>query len=214
VSQQTSNRAFDDLAKALAEGSISRRRALKLFAGTALAALIPSRALAQPNKATICHKPGTPDEKTMEVAQSAVAGHLRHGDHLGPCGTTTTTSTSTSTSSTTSTSTSTTSTSTTPMCQPNGLSCFSGLPCCSGRCNSGLCVEQCPPDKGASLNGTCALPCTSADECPGFPFCACLNSTEGRFCAGSQSGNFCDPDLPGFCRSGELCSVGVCFTAC
>ena len=44
VSKQTTNRAFDELARALAEGSISRRRALKLFAGTALAALIPSRA--------------------------------------------------------------------------------------------------------------------------------------------------------------------------
>jgi parallel beta-helix repeat protein len=46
VSQESTNRSFDDLARALAEGSLSRRRALKLFAGTALAALIPSRALA------------------------------------------------------------------------------------------------------------------------------------------------------------------------
>ena len=66
MSQQTTNRSFDDLARALAEGSISRRRALKLFAGSALAALIPSRALAQQQKVTICHKPGTPAEKTME----------------------------------------------------------------------------------------------------------------------------------------------------
>src|SRR5215216_5274445 len=127
VSQQTTNRAFDDLARALAEGSISRRGALKLFAGTAIAALIPSRVLAQQQKVTICHKPGTPDEETIEVSQSAVASHVRHGDHPGPCGeSTTTTSTSTSTSSTTSTSTSTTSTSTsttststTPMCLQN-----------------------------------------------------------------------------------------------
>ena len=45
MSQETTNRSFDDLARGLAEGSISRRRALKLFAGTAIAALIPSRAL-------------------------------------------------------------------------------------------------------------------------------------------------------------------------
>jgi hypothetical protein len=217
VSQESTNRSFDDLARALAEGSISRRRALKLFAGTAIAALIPSRALAQQQKITICHKPGTPDEQTKEVPQSAVNGHLRHGDHLGPCKSPTTTTTAaptTTTTSTTSTSTSTTSTSTTtPMCIPNGSGCRTGgTPCCSGNCNSnGFCCES---GRVGVSNGTCALPCPSVGECPGFPFCACLNSTEGGFCAGSQSGNFCDPDLPGFCPSGELCSVGVCFTAC
>jgi len=163
VSQESTNRSFDDLARALAEGSISRRRALKLFAGTAIAALIPSRALAQSNRVTICHKPGTPDEKTMEVAQSAVEGHRRHGDREGPCGTTTTTSTSTSTSSTTSTtstststttpttstSTSTTSTSTTTMCLPNGSTCMANDQCCSGTCFLGTntCRDR-PPGTG------------------------------------------------------------------
>jgi hypothetical protein len=36
-------------------------------------------------KVTICHKPGTPAEKTMEVPADAVGGHLAHGDQLGPC---------------------------------------------------------------------------------------------------------------------------------
>jgi hypothetical protein len=212
VSQESTNRSFDDLARALAEGSISRRRALKLFAGTAIAALIPSRALAQQQKITICHKPGTPDEQTKEVPQSAVNGHLRHGDHLGPCKSPTTTTTAAPTTTTTSTtSTSTTSTSTTPMCIPNGSDCSAGTPCCSGDCNSnGFC---CPSGRVGVRNGTCALPCTSDDDCGGFP-CGCLNSTEpggGRFCAGSPSGNFCDT---GICGSEELCSFGVCFVAC
>ncbi|MCB8990693.1 MAG: FecR domain-containing protein, partial [Ardenticatenaceae bacterium] len=34
---------------------------------------------------TICHKPGTPAEKTMTLPQSALDGHLGHGDTLGPC---------------------------------------------------------------------------------------------------------------------------------
>jgi hypothetical protein len=34
---------------------------------------------------TICHKPGTSAQKTMVVNQSALAGHLNHGDTLGPC---------------------------------------------------------------------------------------------------------------------------------
>jgi hypothetical protein len=33
----------------------------------------------------ICHKPGTAAEKTLLVAQSAVPGHLGHGDTLDPC---------------------------------------------------------------------------------------------------------------------------------
>ena len=34
---------------------------------------------------TICHKPGTPAEKTMTVPQSALQSHLEHGDTIGPC---------------------------------------------------------------------------------------------------------------------------------
>jgi hypothetical protein len=36
-------------------------------------------------KETICHMPGTPAQKTMEVPTQALAGHLAHGDQLGPC---------------------------------------------------------------------------------------------------------------------------------
>ena len=33
---------------------------------------------------TICHKPDGAAE-TLQVAPEAVASHLAHGDHLGPC---------------------------------------------------------------------------------------------------------------------------------
>jgi hypothetical protein len=36
-------------------------------------------------RVTICHKPGTPAEKTLTVSQSALDGHLSHGDTQGPC---------------------------------------------------------------------------------------------------------------------------------
>jgi hypothetical protein len=52
VSKESTNRSFDDLARAVANGSLSRRRALRLFAGTAIAALIPSRALADDDECT------------------------------------------------------------------------------------------------------------------------------------------------------------------
>ena len=34
---------------------------------------------------TICHRPGTPAEKTMTLPGSALSGHLGHGDTIGPC---------------------------------------------------------------------------------------------------------------------------------
>jgi hypothetical protein len=37
------------------------------------------------NGEVICHKPGTPAEKTKTVPESAVKAHLGHGDTLGPC---------------------------------------------------------------------------------------------------------------------------------
>ena len=36
---------------------------------------------------TICHKPGTPAEKTLTVPLSAWSGHKTHGDTMGACGT-------------------------------------------------------------------------------------------------------------------------------
>lgn len=33
----------------------------------------------------VCHKPGTPAEKSLTVDESAVPGHVGHGDYLGEC---------------------------------------------------------------------------------------------------------------------------------
>jgi hypothetical protein len=223
VSHQTTNRSFDDLARALAEGSISRRRALKLFAGTAIASLIPSRALADDDDdecVRVCHVPKTAtgacdlaNARTICVSRRERRRHLnKHScDTRGRCQTSNTTTTS----STTSTSTSTTSTSTTPMCQPIDGTCSANGQCCSGRCAGSTCAEPCTTDRTTLSNGTCAKPCTSDDDCGGFP-CGCFNIVGDRhFCATSGgSGNFCDFDLPEFCVTGEICSVGLCFLAC
>jgi hypothetical protein len=45
-------------------------------------ALLP---LGVPEEQTICHKPGTPAQKTMTLPQPAAEAHLRHGDTAGPC---------------------------------------------------------------------------------------------------------------------------------
>ena len=73
----TRGHGFDELARSLAEGSLSRRRALKLFAGTAIAALIPSRAMA----AVTC-PPGT--VKVCDVPRRA-DGTCRRGAAVTRC---------------------------------------------------------------------------------------------------------------------------------
>jgi hypothetical protein len=50
---------------------------------TAVAPLLPPPP--EGGNVTICHKPGTPAEKTKIIPQSALKGHLGHGDTLGPC---------------------------------------------------------------------------------------------------------------------------------
>lgn len=67
-------KVFSILSVAIAALSLS-------FATAALANDPPGK-----DKVTVCHKPGTPAEKTMEIPQSAVSGHLGHGDSQGPCG--------------------------------------------------------------------------------------------------------------------------------
>lgn len=61
----------------------------KLMMLAALVALIvaalPGVAMADVEKVTLCHKPGTPAQQTLNVPPSAVPGHLGHGDYLGEC---------------------------------------------------------------------------------------------------------------------------------
>jgi hypothetical protein len=98
----TRGHGFDELARAVADGSLSRRRALKLFAGTAIASLIPSRALADDDDhdddecfVPVCHVPfdrvtGVCDEanaRTLFVRRRKRRRHLKNHrcDRKGKC---------------------------------------------------------------------------------------------------------------------------------
>ena len=71
MSKEPTNRSFDELARAVAEGSLSRRGALKLFAGSAIAALIPSRVLADEDDCVrICHVPFDREKEECEPAKA------------------------------------------------------------------------------------------------------------------------------------------------
>ena len=111
----TRGHSFDELARAVADGSLSRRRALKLFAGTAIASLIPSRALADDDHdddhdddecfVPVCHVPfdrvtglcDTANARTLFVRRRKRRRHLKNHpcDFRGKCPRSTTSSTTT-----------------------------------------------------------------------------------------------------------------------
>ena len=173
MAREMSERSFDDLARGLAEGSISRRRALGLFASSAIAALLPStRALADDDHDgyTVCHVPGRPPNCECSRART-IRGlsrrernrHLRNHpcDTRGNCrnnpycGTTTTTS-------------STTSTTTPPGCPPNCSPCSCGP---VGTLNPSTCTCECSPifarlcagNSNPAIQGCC--PDASGESC-------------------------------------------------
>ena len=66
-----------------------------IAAGAAVVALVPALPAVgrqsppvgqqSPPRVVVCHKPGTPAQKTMTLPEPAVQAHLGHGDTLGPC---------------------------------------------------------------------------------------------------------------------------------
>src|SRR5829696_6557187 len=79
---------FDDLVKRLTQKRMTRVALLRGVVGSAVggvAGATRAEARAQQPKITLCHKPGTPEERTIEVAEAAVPAHLRHNDTRGPC---------------------------------------------------------------------------------------------------------------------------------
>jgi hypothetical protein len=219
VSQQTTNRYFDDLARALAEGSLSRRGALKLIAGSALAALIPSQALAD-DCVRVCHVPFDREKRecdeanarTLCVSRRERRRHLdeHRCDCRGSCRNCLT-----------------------PECQPFGVECTANDQCCSGRCASSgpdqprVCNDPCPVGRVPLSNGTCAVPCTtismppSGADCvpPGAPTgtisncdaCSAEADTGDGFCAGAPQGP-CEGTLD--CPEGQFCVAGTCVSRC
>jgi len=148
VGEQTTNHSFDDLARALAEGSISRRGALKLFAGTALAALIPSRALAEEDCVRVCHVPfvrqaeecDEANARTICVSRRERRRHLeKHPcDCRGRCANCLT-----------------------PACLPFGAECTATNDQCCGSCGeTSTCV--CSPE---------GFHCTTDNDCCGDNIC-------------------------------------------
>ena len=63
-----------------------QRPADAIAASAASFARGPARTTRGATRTSICHKPGTPAEQTLTVADAALPAHLGHGDRLGACG--------------------------------------------------------------------------------------------------------------------------------
>lgn len=56
-----------------------------LVSAVSVSSVSVDSASAGQEKVTVCHKPGTPAEATLEIAAPALNAHLGHGDHEGEC---------------------------------------------------------------------------------------------------------------------------------
>ena len=182
MSQQTTNRYFDELARAVAEGSLSRRRALKLFAGTAIAALIPSRALAEEECVRICHVPKTAtgdcDFANARTRCVSRRERRRHLDEHRPCD-----------------------------CRGSCRNCLTPE-CPVGRepLRNGTCAVPCttladcvPPGGTISNCDACSAEADTGDGfCAGAPQGPCegtLDCPEGQFCVAGTCVSRCNPEI-------------------
>ena len=116
---------FDDLARGLAEGSLTRGKALRLMGAAVVGGTLGSLGIGGEASADRpgCKRIGKNCTRDTQCCGSLVC-------LSGTCQTPTTTTTETPTTTTTETPT----TSTTPGCRPNNSSCSSDADCCSGFC--------------------------------------------------------------------------------
>src|SRR5215208_1140973 len=223
MSEQTQERSLDQLARALASGSLSRGKALRLMGGLLLGGTLGSLpGVAWANDDDRCPEGQTRcgercvnlrfnerhcgscfnrGRSTQTCCNGRCVNLQRNERHCGSCFN--------------------------PCaegeecvdgmcgqaCVSNGGTCTGGTQCCSGNCSNGSC---CPSGYVGLSNGGCAKPCTSFDDCPaGCSFCGgdiatyCLRGATST----SQS---CASDID--CPSGQVCSGGApnrfCHVAC
>ena len=151
---------FDDLARGLADGSITRGRALRLMGAALVGGTLGSLGIGEAAADRPgCKRLGKNCTRTDQCCGSLVCVS-------GTCQTppTTTTSTTSTSTSTTSTSTSTTSTTTTTCSGlPNGATCTANDQCCSGTCSLG--TNTCRPPGTGPNHLICHCPDGDIETC-------------------------------------------------
>jgi hypothetical protein len=217
VSQETTGRSFDELARALASGTLSRGKALRLMAGLLVGGTLGSiPGVAWANDRCSQGQTRCGDRcvnlKTNErhcgscrnrcgSKQTCCKGRCvnlqRNENHCGRCGKSCAQGQECVDGVCSG------------GCVSDGGSCTGDTQCCSGNCSNGTC---CPTDRVGLDNGTCAKPCAGPADCPG---CAsgCFRVVSGTFClSGPGSGTPCTSDSN--CPRGDICNVVACVAAC
>ncbi len=195
--------SFDELARGLDSGSISRGKAIRLMGAVLLGgtlASMPGMALADDE----CKRDGKKCRKNKQCCSGNCSG--------GTCQAQTTTTTTSTTS---------TSTTSTPGCIPNNGSCISSDKCCSGRCAGGVCAASCATGAVTLSNGTCARDCSSdAAVCVAAGCLRCTPTEEQKslgeaYCSSSITRGLCPNGTTAECPTGTFCATGrTCVAAC
>jgi hypothetical protein len=216
VSQEPTNRSFDELAKGLATGTLSRGKALRLMGaalvGGTLGSLGMGEAAGDPPG---CKRNGKKCKRNTQCcSENCVNGRCACPVGTTPCDT---------------------------QCCPEGRECVGGQ--CQGGCPSGRtltegdcnCADFCDaPDPSlfacqnnpdclctkttentgfcAKITGPCEPPCSSSSDCPSGWKCqvdsCCATPVCGPPCTCAQNGSICSSDsecCSGMCES-ETCA--------
>ena len=169
---------FDDLARGLADGSLTRGKALRLMGAALVGGTLGSVGIGEASADPIgCKRNGKNCTRGTQCCSGNCSG--------GTCQAQTTTSTSTST----------TSTSTTPGCLPNGSQCTEGALCCGATiCANNKC---CTPTAVLPKQN----PCTADSEC-----CSGICDSGGHCVDCRETGGSCAAGEP--CCSEQPCTPG------
>jgi hypothetical protein len=202
---------FDDLARGLADGTLTRGKALRLMGAALVGGALGSVGIgAEASADNLCK----PNGKKCNKANQCCSGNCSGGTCQAR---TTTTTTTTSTSTTTS---STTSTTTTPGCIPDESICSTNGQCCSGYCAGGTCAP-CPADRVVLSNGSCVKPCGDFTDCAGCENCVATTSDptgNTGYCTGGVPSDSSPCTTDDVCPRGEFCVGaqigGLCLTTC
>jgi hypothetical protein len=189
--------SFDELAKAMASGTVSRRKALRLMGAALVGGTLASLGIGEA-AADLCKRNGKVCKKNTQCCS-------------GNCSKSGTSSSGTCADAP-------------PTCGAIGATCSVNTDCCSGRCASGVCAEPCPSDRVLLSNGSCARSCTSVNEClaagcdPTHTDCEVEFGTGASYCR--NSGGLSDCTSTAACPTGQFCvstpnpEEGVCATVC
>jgi hypothetical protein len=198
---------FDDLARGLANGSISRGKALRLMGAALVGGTLGSLGgVAAADD--LCKPTGKKCRKDTQCCSGncSKSGTSRFGTCAAAC-----TSNGGTCSSNTDCCSGNCPSGT--CCGSNGVSCSTSGECCSGNCVSGTC-SACPSGMVPAGNGTCIRPCDP--NTPGVcgARCSCSQGADNNFyCSSGSSPAICQRGL-GSCPAGYFCGGTVCVVAC